>query len=469
MPVDNSAVNSIISAYIEGRKIRQTKEEFQNQLEQQKIQQKFHEQEQARAEKMLELHAGQLAAEKEAQARRLDLEEATHKLNAQQQLIQNITQGMVRARNGGQAPQDNSPLSMTQGLQSQQQVDPNSQFMRVGGAVPTSGPSPTVLPNGMQIATPEDLAQQQARVTSIMTPAKAAEAGAVSGAVEEAKVPGMIKLAEATGAQKKAELDLAHRYKLIETNLSNSSREKVAQIRANATMAAAKLGKEVDPEEVSAVANMSALGTLGRKLGTGPTDRAAYVALTKSHEVPLGDKDSEALNKIQEINPLIEKMQAFAAKLPDNAFGANFNKYIRSNPALMNEWSNMQSLMKGYAGSVSQVLGKEAGRKTDKDIERALGIMVESGITGPMAQERLGQMKSQIATNAADVALGSLPEGQKVKVMEARGWNAENLLVPSRHGYVTRYKLGPDGKPLRDKDGDVYKWDNSKGAYVAVH
>lgn len=423
MPVDSGPVNSILNAYFTGRQIRQQQEAGQRdaemqqaRIQQMKFEQQIQAQEEARQQKQLDLYKTFQEQEMAHKTAQLEAQRQENLFKAHQQVIQDTASGLINP--------SGEPIGS-----------------KIGGGTINAPGSSKVNVGGQNFDVSQVIPFEELQKRATMM--KFLE-GQIAAQTEGAKAGAK---AQAEAAFKKAEQEQKDKAEMERIQVTNEGRLRVANINAASRRYAADKSHEIDPQATSDLATLGWFGQSGRPLLNSKGDLAAKRVILANGGVPLDTKVPEQLGKAHDTDVLYDQMKAFIDKLPDGALGANFQKYITQNPMIMNEYSNMNSMTSGYAGQIAREFGRETGRLTNQDIERAKNILVTPGITKDMALKRLQVLKGVTSSNIINGILSGVPEKQRIDVLSHFGHNPTDITTPDgKGGFLRKYVKTPEGK-----------------------
>jgi hypothetical protein len=250
------------------------------------------------------------------------------------------------------------------------------------------------------------------------------------------------------------------------TREANESRERAAAIRGQYALGSAKIrasavgskGTTNDSEEVDANANAAALGRLDLNLTKNGTK--ARVALRKAGFVELPKKKAEGLANFNSFQSILTDIDSFTDKYAtNNPIGRLYNK-VASKTTLTDIGSDYKAML-SRAGQIAEVISGEPGRKTEGDIERAMGAIGDPSQNLKNLKNNREKIKRDVGVLIVAKALAGVPEKQKLHV-------AVNYEIPLEYLGSVNVKGKSYPKYKKQEDGQITVLNPSKGIYEEV-
>ncbi len=393
MPVDTSAINSILAAWQAGIKFRQEKE---NRIAQQMYQQQKLEQDAQQFKEQMALSKERFVAENELHKGQYKLDEVKMKAMIADMLSQGKIAGTPNASN------------------TQQTVDTG-----------LGGPS---------FAAPTPQAQLGQQVTAINTlaPAQANAAGQKAGAVQAATLPGQLELAST-----KANLDLEKRLTVEEARaatskdiaeLHNKGLIDAAKIRGRYAIDVANIRKQTntidldDPGVQNAMKDLAAgvisTGDLLKNGYTMAQRKAVNDALTARNLVPVNEQTKTNLQKLSPIKGIYEDVVKLRDMIKNDTIKASLP---------FSDARALKDRIDGRLAILATGIGGQRGAISQKDVDAMRGYVAKFsyGFTNPTANDAIVTGFEKTILTAQKTALaGFSPEQVNIIV------NTHGLLSP---------------------------------------
>ncbi len=230
---------------------------------------------------------------------------------------------------------------------------------------------------------------------------------------------------------------------LERTKTTVEGQKAAATIRANATKYATdhkKSGPEQQYIENAAMQSVT---------GQGPMPGYAGNGLAIRNAIPKGYKfftanDAEKLKAVKDVSVLFDYMQDHIKDLPDNQIKAFIDRMSAKIPGT--DIANIYQAVFGRAANISHTYGGEIGRLSDPDVARAMGLLIQPGITKKQALERLNQIKLETSSKVLDHILGGQPAQQQLINLDSFGFDPSSFLVQGKDGNLhARYSKNSEG------------------------
>jgi hypothetical protein len=209
--------------------------------------------------------------------------------------------------------------------------------------------------------------------------------------------------------------------KHLDTQIAANSRIEAAKVRAAGQQAA-------NEDDIYTLAMNGIFGE--GKLGVSNKDTKAKTVIRKAGFTEFSNANQQKLLQLHGFDGIKEDMEKFAAKFipPGTQMSqANMDRIWAAIPA--SEMNNFRAMIVARAGNVAHGVGGEVGRLTDKDIDRAVGILVIPGITYTQMQERLKSLTSELSNKATKQIMGNLPPAQQLLILQ------KNQFDPAQMNY----------------------------------
>jgi hypothetical protein len=267
--------------------------------------------------------------------------------------------------------------------------------------------------------------------------------GAVTGASEAAKEP---------FRKTTREFEIAQQEKALK------SREYLGELAATVELMGAGLRQQgatkVGEREIYALAEGAVKGDAD--LPNSAAGLHARAALQASGFTPFEKKKSTELSNIRQTEPLVYLVEKFYDKhLKGKQTGGAITNWAKQNiPLLPTDIKADYGLILSQAGQIAKSIGGESGRLTEKDIERAMGILSKPNLTDEQAKDIIVELKNTINGRIMKTVLGKYSPGQQKMILEHHGFdlNSFNLVVDGKARPVFResegktFYLNPENK-----------------------
>ncbi len=177
------------------------------------------------------------------------------------------------------------------------------------------------------------------------------------------------------------------------------------------------------------------------------------------HPVPVDVDHSPVLVSGLPLVYLVEKFYDKHLKGKGTS-GAIMNFAKEKVPLLPTDIKADYGLILSQAGQIAKSIGGESGRLTEKDIERAMGILSKPNLTDDQAKEIITELKNTINGRIMKAVLGKYSPGQQKMILEHHGFDLNN------------FNLVVDGKArpvFRENEGKYFYLDTNNKRYEPIN
>lgn len=446
MPVDMSIPNSIVQAFLAGASIKHQKFAEERQTEQDVLAEKHRQTQEKQAQQQLDAFVKNLEEQQKMHRDTLELQHKGFNLSVREAIGKEIQQGLRRPSTTQEMP---AIPSTVPGIPSTPEV-----------TVPTPGAAYNV--EGVSIPQSEFYSVPERRAAELATLRQGLQAQ-TEAKIAEAKGEQPLKLEqiEATGKQHIAQAQATAQSALLRTLATVEGRHTDVAATNAARIAAANIKAQnkpgQDPETIKENALAAALGE-ANLTGMSANDMTVRSTLRKMNFTPFGAKESDTLKSQHDVDSLYQDMMRLADKLPESRLGAVVT-FIQSKIP-NDEIKMLQDRIRGVAGNVARTQGGERGVLTERDLTRALGLLVSGGMTKQNALNNIQAFRDREINKINEVVLGRVTNPlQRLLVLQKHDFD------PETYGGSVSYK--GQQIPFFKKYGDSYVYFKN-GSYHPV-
>ncbi len=211
--------------------------------------------------------------------------------------------------------------------------------------------------------------------------------------------------------------------KIAEGN--NRSAELRARIAANAHINGLKMGEMFDPDSIQNGVND--IYITGNTTQYPTKMRQAILNAAPAGYTPIDKKDTPILDQI----PKIEKTLDIANQLTEFSRNSNLGSTI-GGAFGFGDAARLKNELTGVAGNIAETFGKEVGRKSEGDIQRAVKLLYSPTLTKAENQKNVTEAE-QIFKSTLQPILGKYQNQEQLNaILSNRGIDPSRYITPSK-------------------------------------